>query len=1203
MLLRRLLFLLRKSRYILIIFVTIILSVVIWYYSPYIGNDTFRPFDTVLGKSIFVGVLWFFSLMIMLIMFLVRREKNQKLEKDIIAVAAAPESGPESEEVKAEMAEMRTKLRDAMVKLRKSKAGRRSLYELPWYVMIGPPGAGKTTAIVNSGLQFPLADEFGKTAIGGVGGTRNCDWWFTDNAVMIDTAGRYTTQESDQDNDNAGWLGFLNLLKRNRSRQPINGAIIAISLSDLSLQDEQTQKGHARAIRRRLTELREKLGVRFPVYVLFTKADLIAGFTEYFDNLGKEEREQVWGFTLPLDKAKGDASPIAAFDTEFAALLGQLNAQLLERMQGETDHQRRSLIAGFPSQVASLRGVAQGFLAEVFQENRFEERHMLRGVYFTSGTQEGTPIDRLMMSMARTFGIGRQAIGSGRGTGRSYFLTRLFEDVIFQESGLVSADDKVERRYRWSKRLAIAATVIFALVMGGLWTRSFLANRTMLAEVTDGLSAYQSASSAIPPSPVSDTKFEDIVGPLNTLRDLPVNVVAAKADETRADPLDPPSRLSWGLYQGGSVATLAGQTYRAALNEHLLPRLLIRLEFLLQNNMENPDALFEILKVYLMLGPDGSHRDVALMEQWFAADFEDSYPGEGRAELRGDIALHISALLNGEMEPIELNGPLVEQAQDVLLQVSMANRVYSGIINSADAQALPPFFPTVAAGQNIQQTMIRRSGAELNEPVPGIFTYDGFNTVFLRLALDISGRLQEESWVLGAGFAETLNEDSEALLLRDVLGLYESEYVTRYQDLLDDLQIIPMQGLDHAAEVTRFLSDSNSPIKNLLVEVAKQIRLTQSDDPVDAEAAAGNILTEGFEDAVRTSGQDIQEVFASVTDAMKTPDGTAPPVPGAFVEGQFAWLEALVASPDGGPTALDGFVASIVTISQELNRLKTRGSATDGAALQEAIFVLKEQSAAVPGGPLTDWANQIEAGSTTIAADGTRASIAQLWETQILPTCQQATTDRYPFVASAEAEVGEQDFIKLFAPNGMIDAFFKENLLSMVDQRTQPWGWLPDSQDGLGIPVEVLASFQTAAAIRDAYFPDGANLGFTFMLEPFSLSSRAQLVNFVMGGKDVSMLNQNGAVSQSQPTEFKWPDDTKTAVIGMSPGPQAEQQAGTWAMFRVLDQANVDPTTDATRLRVDFNIGGLSATYNITLGSVINPFVIDLSSFTCPPTL
>ena len=53
-----------------------------------------------------------------------------------------------------------------------------------------------------------------------------------------------------------------------------------------------------------MRELHDELGVRLPVYVLFTKADLIAGFVEFFDNLGKEEREQVWGVTFPLDDGK-----------------------------------------------------------------------------------------------------------------------------------------------------------------------------------------------------------------------------------------------------------------------------------------------------------------------------------------------------------------------------------------------------------------------------------------------------------------------------------------------------------------------------------------------------------------------------------------------------------------------------------------------------------------------------------------------------------------------------------------------------------------------------------------------------------------------------------------------------------------------------------------------------------------------------------
>lgn len=146
---------------------------------------------------------------------------------------------------------------EALALLKRAKLGgseRRNLYELPWYVIIGPPGSGKTTALMNSGLDFPLAAQMGAGAIRGVGGTRNCDWWFTDEAVLLDTAGRYTTQDSHAQVDKAAWLGFLDLLKTQRKRRPIDGAFIAISLSDLLLGSDAERAAHAQAIRARIQE-------------------------------------------------------------------------------------------------------------------------------------------------------------------------------------------------------------------------------------------------------------------------------------------------------------------------------------------------------------------------------------------------------------------------------------------------------------------------------------------------------------------------------------------------------------------------------------------------------------------------------------------------------------------------------------------------------------------------------------------------------------------------------------------------------------------------------------------------------------------------------------------------------------------------------------------------------------------------------------
>ena len=199
-----------------------------------------------------------------------RRERRDAALAKGIAVTDGTEASEEAEA-------LRNKLTQALALLKKALGGRGYLYEQPWYAIIGPPGAGKTTALLNSGLRFPLAEKMGLGAIAGVGGTRLCDWWFSDEAVLIDTAGRYTTQDSNAAIDRAGWDAFLDLLKQTRPNQPLNGLLVAFPLSDIALAPAAERLAHAAAIRRRVKEMEARLGLRMPVYVLFTKADLIAG--------------------------------------------------------------------------------------------------------------------------------------------------------------------------------------------------------------------------------------------------------------------------------------------------------------------------------------------------------------------------------------------------------------------------------------------------------------------------------------------------------------------------------------------------------------------------------------------------------------------------------------------------------------------------------------------------------------------------------------------------------------------------------------------------------------------------------------------------------------------------------------------------------------------------------------------------------------
>lgn len=195
--------------------------------------------------------------------------------------------------------------------LRRLFEGKRYLYELPWYIIVGSPVDGKRTALLNAGLQFPLAEQMEQSAeviaIPDKGGILHCDWWFTNEAVLIDTAARYVCHEDGGATENTArnadeCHGFLGLLSKYWSRAPINGVLLTVNAADVAGKSEAEHIAAAAMIRARLGELRNQLGICFPVYLMITKMDLVSGFTDYFTYLTIEGRAQIWDFTLPYDQ-------------------------------------------------------------------------------------------------------------------------------------------------------------------------------------------------------------------------------------------------------------------------------------------------------------------------------------------------------------------------------------------------------------------------------------------------------------------------------------------------------------------------------------------------------------------------------------------------------------------------------------------------------------------------------------------------------------------------------------------------------------------------------------------------------------------------------------------------------------------------------------------------------------------------------------
>jgi type VI secretion system protein ImpL len=309
--------------------------------------------------------------------------------------------------------------------------------DLPWYVVIGAPGSGNSTVLQQSGLRFPLQGEDSPAQLTGVGGTRYCEWWFSDEAVFIDTAGRYVAHESRYLKDalagNSSWHAFLALLKQNRRDKPINGAIVTVSVTDLLLWAKPERQQFSAHVRMRLSEIYAGLNTRFPVYLLVTKMDLLAGFHEFFDGLDDAARTQVWGTTFepgldPVDISK-------KYSGDFAVLQDRLYAEMLARLEEEPDLTRRASIYRFPQQFHAIGPLVQEFIGMAFSMQVDHQPFMLRGAYFISATQAGKPIDRVMRTLERAFKVEHSEVEAS-GPSKSFFVTRLLREVIFPEARL-----------------------------------------------------------------------------------------------------------------------------------------------------------------------------------------------------------------------------------------------------------------------------------------------------------------------------------------------------------------------------------------------------------------------------------------------------------------------------------------------------------------------------------------------------------------------------------------------------------------------------------------------------------------------------------------------------------------------------------------------------------------------------------------------
>ncbi len=141
-----------KNRWFLALIGLLLLALIIWFGGPYIAIAEAKPLDGVTGRLIAI-----IALMVIYALTVTIKQLNSKKASQRLAAGAAKQDestgGSKGSMASGEAQQLSKRFEEATAALKKSKKGGRNLYELPWYIIVGPPGSGKTTVLVNSGLN------------------------------------------------------------------------------------------------------------------------------------------------------------------------------------------------------------------------------------------------------------------------------------------------------------------------------------------------------------------------------------------------------------------------------------------------------------------------------------------------------------------------------------------------------------------------------------------------------------------------------------------------------------------------------------------------------------------------------------------------------------------------------------------------------------------------------------------------------------------------------------------------------------------------------------------------------------------------------------------------------------------------------------------------------------------------------------------
>ena len=1055
--------------------------------------------------------------------------------------------------------------------------GKEAAYSLPWYIVAGTATSGKSALVINSNLNFQPLPSQRQADLAVVRPTRSVDWRVANDAVFLDTTGRYQTEGADADE----WASLLETLRKYRSNRPLDGFLLIVNAKEILSSDERQIEEKTKVLRARLDEAIQRLKVRFPVYLIFTNADAIEGFSDSFSASKQEDKTLVWGSTIPLEKSDNAQS---LFDSEYEILHDSVMKRRLVRLSAPFPPVRQLRIFNFPLHFGSARRKFGAFVNALFRPNPFSENPFLRGFYFTAAPQA-------------------KSRGGASSNGHAYFTERLFRDVILRDRDLVKTFQAQRQRppiFAWFFTLLFSFIVFVLLVMSGV---SLYLNRQLLDEASERGQRLITISRTTPVNNAgvfskTDKETRDEINATENMREL-----LSRLDDY--DRNGPPIYMRMGLYSGGEIfKKQLLVNYMSVVEQRFKKPTVARLEaelrkFAASQPVANPGKLtdkdeevlgrnYDLLKAYLMLSGDyrdraeASHIANTLRQFWVE---EAKLPADLNLVAEAQLDFWAKQVDRDQFPRIQPDMKLVADARAKLQAFPAPNRYYKRKVTEISKQV------DEKVGKTTVEGILARGGAddpgllEGTYQVPGAYTKSGYNLMQVAFANAVT-ELSSDDWVMGETGKQAIASTTDAQKIRD---MYYRDYADHWRNFVRSTNVRPFKDRDDAANALASFSSANSPMKVLLLQVAKDTNLSAP----DSTSGLLNWLKSWFSSSKKTdTGGDTQPekefrpLFPFVT-------GKDNKVPVDAYQTIFAGLLKKFNTQVPSNEALRDVAQKM---ADEKDPLELRNASTD---IQKQAGGFKDTASGQE--LLTLLTKPVDALRQLFGADP-KTQITKTWSDQILPAAKDVEKG-YPF----EDGAAEADMTKLTAflnPNdGKFTQFYKSRLQRFFEESN---GQLKPVQGSeVQFSDDFVAYLNNVMNLQKALFGTSPTPKFQYefgikpvtggliqiTLDGQKVSSDATGTiqgSFPGSGTDLGVLIELGSTSTTTVAGPAPASNSNSATKPADNGPGRKTWPGTWGLFRFVEDGH--PVKQGDVYQLSYNVGGksISATIKPTGGDLFD---------------